>query len=489
MGVDYEKTFIFKRMEELRSRLSLIQTSYSHLENNFRNIWYKHIREGKTPPILYPQQFLKDVKSLLNQYEIELHRLIIYSNEGYMAYRLRNLSSKINKMQTLLKQLQSIQDQRISGLHTLKFLEYQPILQSEYSLVNKVYNAVDALSFDIMCSIFGSTMVKNTKYTPLTLFGDRYMMLSPFYVDRPGTLISIPYSDCFRMRFWASLAHEIAHARVTISLQLKDKLGKHIIEKMTPPIIESLLSNQTKDTEEIIMDYNRLNINIGEVVSELTSDFIGTYVCGPASLFAGITMLDSLSLGNEKNFYDAARMCDHPPVEVRAAGMQQVLESTGVATVYPHFDDLMTGVNRFYHNRNKCQQENLSDDYPKSQMDFDVFHLPSFIYDYIDAVNGTIPELLEVLEKMSLKEFNGDSWEGIVAKTGSGGFSELSPIELMNVVWLYCIDKDVKNSELSVPDFFFKRKTEEKIFEMMVNQMYGYYEKEVISIAKKYVSV
>ena len=321
---DYSRLYITRRFEEQRSKLAQIKSSFHHLTQNIEAIQYSFI---SPPPILYSEIVFNEYESRIKKLEMEFKKLD-ESNDYEELVRLNKyLSGSISDLVEILLCFQHLNDQRISGLNTLKTLEYQPNQQSEYGSIGKVYNSVDALCYELTKKCFGEEWILSRQYVPLSVFGQVYSM-RPLTKNGAGSLITVPYQDCFRARFWPILAHEIAHAKVALAKKLWEPLFECIMNEVDGLDLV-LFSDITDKTEsKKIADY----LIIPEL-TELVSDIIAAYICGPAYLFASSISLSFLARDWSSCFYDAVRKSQHPPIEVRLAAMQEVLERLNVPVI------------------------------------------------------------------------------------------------------------------------------------------------------------
>lgn len=215
-GEKFSRSFLRERFEEQRSRLSLIDSTFLSLTQNLKSIHKAYVSKELTPPILYSETVFAQFKDRIATLRLKLDEIDADERDyGYLAGKHQAISHSISNLMETLSGFQHLQDQRISGLCTLKTIDYLPVLQSEYSSIGKVYNAFDALSYELTESCFGKEWMREKQYVPLSLFDQEYAVKSlSENGEGPLCLITVPYYDCFRSRFWPGLAHEVAHALV-----------------------------------------------------------------------------------------------------------------------------------------------------------------------------------------------------------------------------------------------------------------------------------
>jgi hypothetical protein len=441
-----------KRIEELRSRLAQIETSLLHIDINIRQIYESYDAKKITPPILYPRILFEEVRNWIDSMKLGINE-IDPSNYREISKKLEGLSTDMKYAMDFLSNLQYLHDQRVSGLHNLKTIEYQPTLQSEYSMLNKVYNAVDALSYELTCNIFGNERVNEMKYIPVSLFSGSYATQYFTRTTTPSSIITIPYYDCFRARFWTGLAHEIAHSWIALSLQENKSLAKYI-DKEANKLRKILFS----DVSDPVMKYV-LKYNLSLQLVELVSDFISAYVCGPASIFAAFTMLNVTSQVDANAINNILRESTHPPIEIRISGMQKILELLNLPSSYQHLDDAVSGAKLFLYGRH-ILEENFS----------------SQIFDYREEVDIFASKIEATLRRKKMVPFDNEKWNAVIDSIEDGAMDSLTPIQLMNAIWFRRLEKNVCDCNLDIEDFLCKRRDEKKLFEMTVHHMYRYYE-------------
>jgi hypothetical protein len=477
---DFSRIYITERLEEQRSKLAQIRSSFLHLNQNIITFETAYSSSDLSTPILYSEQVFAKILDNIDGLNLLLREVNVSSNYKTLVLYDQIMSSGINKLTDALTEFLHLQDQRISGLHTSKLVDFQPNLQSEYSFIGKVYNAVDALSYDLMESCVGENWIKKNQYVPISLFGKNYSMLPleyalvpkfvdgsllPYKITGPGSLITIPYYDCFRARFWPSLAHEVGHIIMVLAragyLEPQFFNDRIMAEKkrLNKMLLHDLIEREKAIADEII------NWHLAEFVS----DIISVYICGPASFFSASELL-SLSLRTQKNFFDSILSSRHPPIEIRLDVMKSVLELLKMPYYFYNFNRIAEGTQRSLNNVTYTNKKKVRTSFEKR------------ISDYDEEIKIFAQNLVFILKNSKFKPFNGERWEVIKNEINErGSLSNLSPIDLMNVAWAVRIEKDISDAlQLDINQIYNKREHEEKFFETLVHHMYKYYELKLV---------
>lgn len=499
---DLSKVYILMRFEEQRSKLAQIGSTFQHINQNIKTIHNAFGSQGLSPPVLYSKPVFEEIAKIIYIVGKKLQNINAASDYEILAEKHLELSSFITKLMTSLTSLQQLQDQRISGMHDLKIVEYQPTLQSEYSVIGKVYNAVDALSYELMESCFGEKKVEEMQYVPASLFGCTYQML-PINLYRPGSfLIMVPYYDCFRSRFWPALAHETAH--VMVETTIKSNLSIPLFDLMMNSesvLLESLMSNFGSDDNKsnhiksndksIKNDENAVIIRAQEYllpqIIEIVCDVVSAFICGPASFFTGSTFLSFTYRRVDLTLLESILFDRHPPIEIRLAAMRRVLESFHLSSIYPNLYELMNGTQSFFDGSLELDESDIYEQtYPIENKTYDYSILPEFLYDYNENTKLLTDSVVNILRDRGLKPFDKDKWKNVIDNIENESFSDLTPIQLMNIAWMTRLKRDIDDRNRGEKEIFEKRKSERKLFETIVHYMYGYYEDRVVDKIMRY---
>lgn len=444
-----------ERSEELRSRISLIKCSLRRLKQDFWTIFHQFLDNDKTPPYIFPVSTFRKLDSLVENLQvINEHANPDFIPNAVFRYNLLNVTS--NEALFELVRLQNVLAQRICSLGTMKLVEYQQILQIEYGTITKAYNAVDALSFELVEKILGSKWIRKERYTPISLFDS-----TGYEIDIYSNVVSVPYYDSFRARFWPALAHEIAHILVSLLVEQEGKVASLMIEEM--PHLLDVLHYELNDSDGQFFAFMQL--------IELTSDVIATYIC-PVCFLSGATIL-SLPSEDERSegaIIGAIREAHHPPSDARIVLMKEVLEQTGVLEADKQIRKIAESSIMFFARKNLALLSDSS---------------YGFIQDYNEIAETYSQKILDLLPQLGLRPFGGDEWNVVREAFKNPNENQLSPIQNICLDWIKRIRMTKNDGYLVIRDFFNKRIAEPKIFEQMVNSMYIYYENEIIKNIKE----
>jgi hypothetical protein len=490
-NTNFRNNYLTERAEEQRSKLAQIKSSLQHLSQNIDAIQTTYNSISISPPILYSNRiFIKNVR-LIDKLTKLLKKINIDSDYETLILNDKILIKCENNLICALIGFQQLHDQRISGLHSMKSIEFQHILQSEYNFIGKVYNAVDALSYNLMENCFGKKWIRKTHYTPVSLFGLNYAMLPleyallpplkgslelRFEITGPGSLIIIPYYDCFRARFWPSLAHEVGHIAVALA---KDHFPLLYMRKEAEIYyLKKIFSNNTDDSLLSIYIWNNKSLNyyISMQLGEIISDIVSAYICGPASFFSASTLLQLSNWSLADDFFVSILQNNHPPIEIRLTAMLKTLELLEIPSCNLTFAEVAEGTQKSLKNIKSINQNGSETPFGKQ------------IYSYNEEIAKFAEKVVLDLRNEKLVPFNGEKWIEInesIKKTGS--LDGLKPIELINIAWAARFKKtkcDCTMDNEHMPHtnkIFEKRQGEKKLFETLVHCMYSYYEKEVVN--------
>ena len=156
-------------------------------------------------------------------------------------------------------------------------------------------------------------------------------------------------------------------------------------------------------------------------------------------------------------------------MEIRVTGIEKILELTGVSTSFPFFNEIAQGVKDFLFFRQLAVKD-----------------LPSSFLDYLEQVEEFAITIQNELRRCNMTQFDKRKWNGVIDAIRNDSWKDLTPIQLMNAIWLRRLDKNVDDCKLTADVFLCKRKEEKKLFEMVVHLMYGYYENEVVNRTSNY---
>jgi hypothetical protein len=439
-----------ERVEELRSRISLLECSLDRLRQDSWTIFDAFFTADRTPPYIFPFSTFERLGSRID----DLKTISEHTNPDSIpdsVYRCFLIDVETNRILSELVKLQNVMAQRICSSGTMKLLEYQETLQIEYGTITKAYNAVDALSFELVERILGSEWIIKNSYTPISLFDSR-----GYAVNIYSNIVSVPYYDSFRARFWPALAHEIAHMLTNILAQQRGVFRRTMLDG-----ISRLLE---------ILDYRFDDPDGREVaslqVTELTCDAVAAYSC-PASVLSASAIL---SFPFEEENADGAlkeafRELGHPPSDARIMLMKKVLEETGVLKADNDMVNLLNSVTTFFARKNFALLSTSSHE---------------FIMEYNEFAEIYARKIIDLLPGIGVRLFNGDQWNFLCDVFRNPRGIQLSPVQLICMDWIKRMSITRSDGYLGIREFFNKRRTETKIYEQIVNSMYDYYENRIV---------
>jgi len=458
-NMTFVSLFPRERSEELRSRISLLKCSLATLKQDFWTIFDNFYANDQAPPYVFPASTFQRLGDLLNDLEtINTHVDPDFVLDAVSRSNLLDTTAKDILFE--LVKLQSVLAQRICNLGAMKLLEYHQILQIEYGTVLKAYNAVDALSFELVERILGSRWIVEERYSPISLFDARGYEINVY-----SYVISVPYYDSFRARFWPALAHETAHILVSLLAEQRGRVQRLMIDKMRRLL--EILHYRPEDIEGLYPAFMQM--------SELTSDVIATYVC-PAAFLSAATILGFPMEEEEAQgaLIDVFREAYHPPSDARMVLMKEVLDQTGILEADKYMKSYADSVITFFARKNLLLGDSSFE----------------FIQDYNEFAEMYSQEIIALLPQVGLRPFDGNEWNIVLEafenpNRARANENELSPIQLICLDWIKRIQMTKNNGCLTMRDFCEKRKAEPKIFEQMVDSMYKYYEKEIVQNIRK----
>ncbi len=438
----FKPVYTKERIEELRSRTSILKSSFLALKENSWTVCKSFISNGCPAPYIFPVCSFNKVEA---QIEALATRLLTIDPEKVAdILELNKLAIEADGAQFELLALQNVFAQRSSSLGLMRLVEFQPIQQMEFGTIVKAYNAVDALTFELVLKTLGSDWVKQEKYAPICLFDNEYMINEKSYI------ISVPYYDSFRSRFWSALAHEVGHVVVRQRSEVSRPFRELMLDCVS--LLMEVLGYEFHDRE------GRKIASLQ--MSELPSDIISAYIC-PPSYFTGAYCLD---LPNDTQFHLANRIrySHHPPTDSRLLAMRAILDENGILEADPNFRKSARGVSEFFH------LKNLVSVLPESN---------SLLESYNEFVEECASQFLNLMPQIGFKGIDGNQWNSI--GDSSAGGELLSPVQLICLAWMKRLKTTSRDGGLSIQDYVGKRRTEPKIFEEIISSMYNYYRTEM----------
>jgi len=446
--------YIRERIEELRSRISLIKSTFSTIEQDYWVTFSNSMNNCICPNILYPSSTFIALSDIIKRIEMNLESFDLNYGLPLMLEQLDDLDQETLEILKELVRLQNVLSQRMSGIGIMKTLEYEPSSQFEFCIISKSFAAVDALSFELVERMLGEKWLKKEKYLPISLFD-----YSGYMINLYSYVISVPYPDSFRSRFWPSLAHEVGH------------IFTDHYSKRAGPILE--LSIEEADELTNLLGYTDEERDWGietatDQIVELISDAVSVYVCPTsfisAATFIGIPFESPLATNGE--LADHFRYAEHPPLDSRLTLMQNILKFTKVLSVDIDFEEYTQFIRAF------LEQKNIFGLTDKSY---------KFIEKYNDFAYRLSKKIFKILKNLNIKVFNEKEFKKVQHEFFNPNSYDLSPVQLLTLAWIKRL-KCIKNDGLlEIHDYFDKRLKERKMFEHVINSMHKYYETEIVA--------
>jgi hypothetical protein len=440
--VIFKPVYTRERIEELRSRTAILKSSLLTLKQTAWAVFKSFSSKNCPPPYLFPACSFSKIESQIEALGTNLATIDPESVAGLLE--INNLTVEADNAQFELIALQRVFTQRSSSVGMMKLVDFPPIQQMEFGTILKAYNAVDALTFELVQRTLGPNWIKKEKYAPICLFDNEYMINVKSYI------ISVPYYDSFRSRFWSALAHEVGHVAV-----------RHMSE--TPGPFKDLMLDCVSRLMEVLEYefYDQEGRKTASLqMSELASDIISAYVC-PTSYLTGAYCLD---FPNDQQFQltNRIRYSHHPPTDSRLSAMRTVLEINGILQADPNYCKSVRGITEFLNLKNLVSVSMESNNLLKS---------------YSEFAETCAHEFLNLIPQIGFKAIDGTQWNLIGDTSGNGG--SLTPVQLICLTWMKRLKTTSRDGGLTSHDYIEKRRTEPKIFEEVISLMYKYYQDEM----------
>jgi len=468
---------LIEKFEELRSRISILCNFSKNLKLNFNS--------AKNSGLILP--YPKGAFEQLDKYIQYLEKKInVIPGDTYEAiiFHLTDLFNKSVLILDYLIGLQTLMEQRVVGNNINKIIEYNSNHQVEYCNMEKVYYAIDSVSYDLMQRMFSKQWIEEKSYVPISSFDQAGYRIFPITYQ-----VVIPYHDIFRLRFWPILSHEMAHLWVYEFINepinyIKDEIEKdfHFVPDTIPEILKSI-EQFNFNVDEIILFFLHSTMEFFGLLrkhnypeyavtrpiaqfTEITSDIIATLVCGPCYPLAISSLFPILpgELTKTKNHpykIDGFLDSSHPFSEARISSSFEILKLQNIN----QFDDIFNSNLLWFQNKNK---KLFSDESSR------------FMEDYVTFFNKYAENLYEIIiSQNKLEPFSEKDIKYLINMSENiSDFSKLTPVCLLNLAWLKRINK-FKEDYTVLEEYYDKKRNESKTFELIVNQMYNYYTSEI----------
>jgi hypothetical protein len=430
---------VVERIEELRSRITLIKLGLCSFKQTILAL--QNISKKKqNPPIISPTGILENLENIIALFETIVDGPMKTQNEKEFVCAVNFVYYGSSRLINEMVKLQSILDQRIASMGAPKLYEATPTTQIEYSGLNKVYNAVDALVYELVEKILGLDWIKVKDFVPLSLFGGDEYCISPL-----THLITIPHTDCFRTRYWAMLPHEVAHIYVLECLYKETNPIRNLVAG-TSFVLNAMLGIKRP-------------IATGQII-ELTCDCVGAYVCGPATALAFATGAPYLQPEGEIN---TILNGTHPPSDARLYALIQVMQKLGVLND-SQLKEITDFLRLFLEQKYSRLTENSA----------------NYLKEYCRISTQYAEEVVNVLQNGGFPKFEKEAWNNFISAKFQ--LEELSPIYLLNLAWYKRICTFEKHFDGNNQRFSENKRTERKLYESIINEMYLYYLKHATNV-------
>jgi hypothetical protein len=436
---------IRERVEEIRSRLAVLECTLMDMKQDFYTIFDSFYSRNVCPPFLFPVSTFLRLESHINRFRHEIENINPEDAAIRIALKLNKWNSSSRSLLCEINRLQNVLSQRIAGIGKSKFLEHQLIGEVEYGTLSKAYIAVDVLTLELVKRTLGKYWIQQEKYVPISLFDDRGYMINLY-----SYVISIPYYDNFRSRFWPILAHEIAHMLVSFQARRRG------------PLRDIMLRGQNQLIESLGLEPYIAALQI----TELTSDIISAYVC-PTLFLSGLecnSMIICLETRQGGLINDFQVYSSHLPSDSRLAAMEKVLELQNILGNDQNLREISGSMRIFFSMKNLAISSSSYD----------------FIERYNEFARSYSENVLHCLSRIGVQGFDSDDWESAYQSFLNPKTAPQSSVHILALVWMKRLNKTKTNGNLLIADFFRERRDETKTFEYAVEQMYKYYETEIV---------
>jgi hypothetical protein len=479
----FDLLYLNEKAEELRSRVALAHSSVNTIDQIFFNVYNKCIINKKVPPFIYPRKQIEDLNRDLKELKNEIDRIeneeIVSNGELSnalflsLAINLAILEPKCMEILSSSQDLLLVLEQRILDLEIFDDLKYNENLQHQFIGLTKVFESVDALTYQLLKNTLGEKWIEHEKFAPVTILGEK-----DYCINTENYVINIPYHDCFRSRYWAALSHEVAHIFVHYYFRiLKNEEFVELVERNIYKLGKILDAIYNDIDWNVFVDYPVIS-----QVFELICDVVACFTCGSPPLLSLCTY-DRFSLSevflNEDQLLKV-RQNSHPPLFFRTIAMKKTLEYTGILDLDNDLSDFIASIERV-----------TEFDTRHALLEFGDGSLPDIFPDYFKFTEQISDDILGFLDELAhsrkIESFGRHEFINLMRSLKNMKWDKLTPIEAMNVVWLKRRVRTFETPGLSTGEFYRGRKNETKIFETMVNICYNYYEKTVFPETKKYI--
>jgi len=456
---------ILESVEELRSSLTLIGSDFAHLTRVIESESRKYLDRKQFPPISYLEHFASQIKININKIKEQcddLRRTLDSGNTLEALRLIHYVQYMIHELNSNMSFLENFVNQRLSGTATpLEFTHYSPSIPFEITTMQKIFIAADCVCLNLFDNILGQEWLQREKCVPSSFFGEGYRISTVNYITQ------IPLSDKYRGRFWPIIAHEAAHVKIV-----------ELIRQGNEPFLQ-ILFDISNALQQWPLEINSSNSKRQTI--ELFCDLIGTHICGPSFANASAESLrpelplkenssspsEPFILGEASSLMWAFRnLYTHPPNDVRISLILKMLEYENIKEAW------LYSLKDFINQKNEACSSSYS-----------LFKLNTFLRIYENVVSDRFDEIFGFIQGIFPAGYTKEKWEntkeqwkktefcGHWITNPTGVAKSMSPIDLLNLIWL---DRKASFDNIKSPNLwklFDKRKKETKLFPYVVKSL------------------
>jgi hypothetical protein len=306
---------MFTKQELCLETIEAIQSKFRYAESELEYLGQSlesHWKNNKASSLVFVQSYvLNQLVDLKNRTKDQLGILLNW--ESYCLDSLIDMQVVDEAVDDLLAEIRgfaNLINQRVIGIELEDPYYFSPSF--EVSSMQKVFSAVDILTFSYFQDIMGEAWLDNERCFPMCFFCDE----ATYSINAVSKIVRIPVYDGYRCRFWPQLAHEVAH------IKLREMWGNKY--ENTPSVIHNLAVDVWQNLE--VLPQNAIT-----QIRELCCDWIATLIAGPAYTLA---MLTSFGKPESRRIaYSYKNVMSHPPNDVRNLASSKILEANGLSVL------------------------------------------------------------------------------------------------------------------------------------------------------------
>src|SRR3972149_11586454 len=126
--------YVKERIEELRSRISLVESSLKTIDQDFWVAFSSAMQKNICPPLLYPSSTFSRLTVFVNRLKASLFLTNLTASPSLLK-RLDDMDNESMGLLTEIVRLQNVLSQRTAGTGLDKLLEYKSGFQSEFCIL------------------------------------------------------------------------------------------------------------------------------------------------------------------------------------------------------------------------------------------------------------------------------------------------------------------------------------------------------------------